>query len=165
MIRSQKENTMTNRFNLYQTAKLALVAGVMALAPSLASAQQECSASSLKGAYAFGGSGFNTMPGPPAVLTASNQVGVATFDGAGKLNIVLTGVSSFGVTPPFTPVSGTYTVNPDCTGLIALKFSDAYTSHAAFALGGSGKTIYAIVLDAAPNTNSLTFTRIHRNFH
>jgi hypothetical protein len=157
---------MTNRFNLYQTAMLGLVAGLMALAPSLASAQQECSASSLKGSYAYGASGFNIMPGSPAVMTPSNQVGVATFDGAGMLNIMLTAVSAFGVIPPFTPFSGTYTVNPDCTGLITLKFgsSDAApVSHAAFALGGSGKTIYAIVVDAAPNTNSLTFTRIKRN--
>jgi len=29
-------------------------------------------------------------------------------------------------------------------------------------IGGSGKTIYAIVVDAAPNTNSLTFTRVGR---
>jgi len=59
----------------------------------------------------------------------------------------------------------THIVNPDCTGLIVLKFgsSDAApVSHAAFALGGSGKTIYAIVVDAAPNTNSLTFTRVGR---
>jgi hypothetical protein len=159
---------MTYRFNLYQTAKLALVAGLMALAPSFASAQQECSVSSLKGAFAYGASGFNISPGPPAVMTASNQVGVATFDGAGKLTIMLTAVSAFGVIPPFTPVSGTYTVNPDCTGQIALKFGNsdaAPVSHAAFALGGSGDTIYAIVVDAAPNTNSLNFTRVYRNLH
>lgn len=156
---------MTNRFNLYQTAKLALVVGLMAFAPSLVSAQQACSASSLDGAYAFAGSGFNTMPGPPVVLTPSNQVGVMTFDGAGNLKVKVTGVSVFGVIPPFTPYSGTYSVNPDCTGLIALIFSDInYTSHAAFAVGGSGKTIHAIVLDNGPaNTFSLTFTKIKRS--
>ena len=155
---------MTNRFNLYQPAKLALVVGLMALAPSLVSAQTQCSASNLNGAYAFAGNGFNTLPGPPVILTPSNQVGVATFDGAGKFNIMLAGVSYFGGTPPFTPLSGTYTVNPDCTGLIALKFGDAFTSHAAFALASSANTIYAIVLDNGPgNTFSLTFTKINRN--
>jgi hypothetical protein len=155
---------MTNRFKLYQTAKLAVVAGVMALAPSLASAQEQCSAATLNGAYAYAGSGFNTLPGPPVILTPSNQVGVMTFDGAGNLKVTMTGVSFFGVIPPFTAYSGTYSVNPDCTGLIALTFSDInYTSHAAFALGGSGKTIHAIVLDNGPgNTFSLTFTRIGR---
>ena len=152
---------MTNSFNLYQTPKLALVVGLMTLAPWLVSAQPTCSASSLNGAYAYGASGFNTFPGPPAVLTPSNQVGIATFDGAGKLNMMLTAVSSFGLIPPFTSFSGTYTINPDCTGVIALKFGDNI-SHAAFALGG--KSIYAIVVDAPPgNTNSLTFTRIKRN--
>ena len=33
---------MTNSFNMYQTAKLALVLGVLALAPSLANAQARC---------------------------------------------------------------------------------------------------------------------------
>lgn len=153
---------MTNRFNLYQTAKLALVVGLMTLAPSLVSAQPTCSVSSLNGAYAYGASGLNTSPGPPAVLSPSNQVGIATFDGAGNVKFMLTATSSYGPIPPFTPFSGTYTVNPDCTGLIALKFTDTSISHAAFALAGN--TIYAIVVDAPPgNTNSLTFTRIKRN--
>ena len=152
---------MTNRFNLYQTAKLALVAGLVSLTPSLVSAEPACSASTLNGAYAYGASGFNTSPGPPAVLSPSNQVGIATFDGAGNVNFMLTATSSFGVVPPFTAFSGTYTVNPDCTGVIALVFGPNI-SHAAFALGGN--TIYAIVVDAPPgNTNSLTFTKIKRN--
>lgn len=155
---------MTNCFNLYQTAKLALVAGLIALAPSLVSAQRQCSVSNLNGAYALAATGFNTLPGPPVMLTPANQVGIATFDGAGKLNIMMTGVNSFGVIPPFTPFSGTYTVNPDCSGLIALTFSDTFTSHGAIAIGNSYKTIYGIVLDNGPgNTNSLTFIKIHRN--
>ena len=154
---------MTSGFNLFQTAKLALVAGLMTLAPSIVSAEPACSASTLNGAYAYGASGFNTAPGPPGVVTPSpsNQVGIVTFDGAGKFKIILTSVSAYGVTPLFIPLSGTYTVNPDCTGIIALKFG-VNISHAAFALAGN--TIYAIVVDAPPgNSNSLTFTKIKRN--
>jgi hypothetical protein len=149
---------MTNRFNLYQTAKLALIAGVMALAPSLAQAQ--CSALNLNGAYGFTAIAFINAGTPPAQSTG-NQVGVATFDGAGKFTILIAGVSAFGNLPPFTPFSGTYTVNPDCTGLIALKFTDTSTSHAAFVIVDSRKTIHAIVLDPGPATNSLTFTKIY----
>ena len=157
---------MTNRFNLYQTAKLALVAGLMTLAPSLVSAEPECSASTLNGAYAYGASGLNTAPGPPGVVTPSpsNQVGIVTFDGAGKFKIILTSVSAYGVTPLFIPFSGTYTVNPDCSGTLTLKFSDTNSSHSAIVIGGAATTIYAIIIDAPlGNTNSLTFTKIQRN--
>ena len=54
------------RFNLYQTAKFALVGVVMALAAGIASAQPRCSV--LNATYVFTFNGTATFPGPTPVL-------------------------------------------------------------------------------------------------
>ena len=142
---------MTNRFNLYRTAKLALVAGLVALAPSLVSAQEpRCSV--LKGAYTFTFSG-STAAGP------YNGVGLTTFDGAGKW----TGSESAnfnGFIIRSQAFSGTYTLNPDCTGTIFAVFPNGVVGKGQdFVVANGGKTINVIGLDDQGQL-STTFTRM-----
>ena len=144
---------MTNRFNLYQTARLALVAGLMTLAPSLVSAQEpRCSV--LKGTYTFVFSGSTSgMP--------FNGVGLTTFDGAGKW----TGIESAnfnGFVIRSQAFSGTYTLNPDCTDTIFAVFPNGAVGKGQdFVLANGGKTINAIGLDDQGQL-STTFTRMRR---
>jgi hypothetical protein len=152
-----KENTMTNRFDLYRTAKLALVVGLMALAPGLASAQSQCAAFNLNGTYAFTFSGTATFPGS-AAPTLYNGLGIGTFDGAGKF----TGTESanFGsFVLRSAALSATYKVNPDCTGIMIAKFPDGSSGNSDLVVADGGKTIHAISVDVG-GTTTLTFTRI-----
>ena len=144
---------MTNRFNLYQTAKLALVVGLMTLAPSLASAQEpRCLV--LKGAYTFAFSATGSTTAGPF-----NGVGLTTFDGAGKW----TGIESVnfnGFIVRWQAFSGTYTLNPDCTGTIIAVFANGVVGKGQdFVVADGGKTINAIGLGDQGLLSS-TFTRM-----
>jgi hypothetical protein len=67
-----------------------------------------CSNSSLRGSYGLHATGTTAVGGPFAA------VGVFSFDGAGSLTGTLF-VRVTDTTIPNIPVTGTYTVNPDCT--------------------------------------------------
>jgi hypothetical protein len=144
---------MTNRFNLYQTTKLALIAGLMTLAPSLVSAQEpRCSV--LKGTYTFAFSATGSTTAGPF-----NGVGLTTFDGAGKW----TGIESVnfkGSIVRSQPFSGTYTLNPNCTGTIIAVFANGVVGAGQdFVVANGGKTINAIGLGDR-GLLSTTFTRM-----
>ena len=90
---------------------LALLA-LVALAPA-AHAAERCSATRLKGNYGFSFSGFFQNQGANLPLSG---VGVGTLDGEGNASATVT-ASFNGVLSTF-PWTGTYSVNPDCTGLM-----------------------------------------------
>lgn len=75
---------------------------------SLVPAKSGCSNASLNGSYGLHATGTTPVGGPFAA------VGVFSFDGAGSLTGTLF-VRVTGTTIPDIPVSGTYTVNSDCT--------------------------------------------------
>jgi hypothetical protein len=150
---------MTKRFHMNRTAQLALITGLMALAAGLANAQApRCSV--LTGTYAFTFNGAAVFPGSPNPVPF-NGVGVQTFDGSGKW----TGTESanFGAfVLRSVPFSGTYTLNPDCTGTATAKFPDGTTGRQDFVVTDGGKMIYAIGVDnTGPGTwLATTFTKM-----
>jgi hypothetical protein len=148
---------MTHRFNMFRTAKFALLAGLIALAPGLASAQAPV-CSILKGTYAHTFSGTFPFPGPPAILAPFNGVGVTTFDGAGNVTITETAIFP-GAVFSHTGSPGIYTLNPDCTGTLTGKDPTIVQPlELAFVVADGGKTIYAVGVDASlPPGSSLTF--------
>ena len=81
---------------------------MLGLAPKI-QAQQQCSNASLRGGYGFHASATVVPAGTP-----KNIVGVFTFDGRGSWTATLTINDNGSVFPQ--PDSGTYLVNPDCTG-------------------------------------------------
>jgi hypothetical protein len=88
---------------------------VVALIPA-AHAAERCTAASLKGNYGFTASGYfpngpGNAPNAPIVAT-----GVTTLDGEG--NVAATVTASFNGDISTFPYTGTYSVNPDCTGLV-----------------------------------------------
>ena len=72
-------------------------------------AQADCSTASLKGDFGLTCQG--TLGGLPAA-----EVGIATYDGKGKVSGKST-ISLNGTILPDVPFEGTYTLNADCTGL------------------------------------------------
>ena len=73
-----------------------------------------CANQSFKGCYGFSVSGAILLPQESETPVPVANVGVFYLDGKGNL----TGheVMNFGGTPFYEEISGTYTVNPDCTG-------------------------------------------------
>jgi hypothetical protein len=93
---------------------LTSIMSVTALASLLAlgidsRAQADCSTASLKGNFGLTCQG--TFGGLPAA-----EVGIATYDGKGKVSGKST-ISANGTILPDVPFEGTYTLNADCTGL------------------------------------------------
>jgi hypothetical protein len=125
---------------------LVLVFSPLIPGPRNAFAQGACSNRTLQGDYGIiieGG-----FPGP----TALRGVGMAHYDGAGHFtqvdHVVVNG------TPPgppqFHPGSGTYTVNPDCTGVTTVNFTDGRPSgQSSFILVRQGAE-WHLVVDNSP---------------
>ena len=74
-----------------------------------------CSVASLQGTYAFRRTGVNNILGGPIA-----QIGIDVFNGDGTRGLIRTTRSNNGVIEDWTdfPPSGSYTVDPDCTGSI-----------------------------------------------
>ena len=135
---------MTHRLNMYKTARLAPVVGLAGLAPGLASAQApHCS--TLAGTYAAIATGTLPIPGN-TVPAPFNAVAIQTFEGAGKWTT--TESANFnGTIRRNATLSGTHTLNPNCTGIMTATFPDGSLGHQDFVIADGGKTIYAIGVD------------------
>jgi hypothetical protein len=131
------------------TAVLVLIA----FAAGSAYAQSEhpaCNNRLIAGHYGFTIEGTKFVgPGPTGA-----QVGVAMtrFDGEGNLSQIDT-VNIGGITAAdwtHTPATGTYTVNPDCTGTFTIDFTDGRPPvQANFVVVENGTEIDTVVTSAA----------------
>jgi len=74
-----------------------------------------CSVASLKGTYAFRRTGVSNVVGG-----AIAQIGINVLNGDGTIGLIRTTRSSNGVIEDWTdhPAPGSYTVDPDCTGVV-----------------------------------------------
>jgi hypothetical protein len=118
-----------------------LVAGV--LLPTVAFAEPPCDASSLSGGYGFHLTGTNlarsalyAIVGRIEVDGQGGFVGSATHSAQGSVSRA-----------KFT---GTYTVNPDCTGTSTMKFENGSTATLDFVLTGDLNEFY--IIDAGQGT-------------
>jgi hypothetical protein len=123
-----------------------LIAIVTLLAPGIAlkaQAQDGCSNSSLNGSFAYKATGTLTAPQPNPGQIAI--VGRSTFDGNGA-----TGgsqiVSSNGFIFPVN-LSGTYQVNPDCTGTFSFQLAPGVTINFFFVIDDNRKELQIIQTD------------------
>ena len=105
---------------------------------------QSCSLETLKGSYGLTFHGLGTsgpVPAPVDAFIPVAGVGTVTFDGSGNLSLFET-VSFGGKVAPLT-TSGTYTVNPDCTG----SLHAVNAAHLNFVVVHKGREILAINTD------------------
>ena len=123
----------------------------MALCPAARAQVAVCSNSTLRGDFAV------VISGQTGVGTASpaprSGVSMTRFDGQG--NVTDTDhIVADGVQPPTdwrTGGTGTYTVNPDCTGKFEVNFTGAPPLILFFVVGKSGNAFRGVV--GAPGAN------------
>jgi hypothetical protein len=142
-------------------AKTFTMAAITALALGVASTanadDKGCSTASLQGTFAYTSTGFITAP--PEIAGPFAETGTQTFDGRGHTTAAVT-LSQNGNILPVT-VTGTYTVNPDCTGTMTLQVSPiAVTVDVFFVIDDSGNGFQAIETDSG-----LVITRVGRKLY
>ena len=104
----------------------------------------QCSNATLTGSYGFKQQGFGLRNSKPAKLgnmIPFATVGVVTFDGAGNASFTLTQVFNSEGGEFFEAIPGTYTVNSDCTGTIAIE---DFGLHFYMVTVGGGAELFAI---------------------
>ena len=104
----------------------------------------QCSNATLTGSYGFRQQGFGLRNSKPAKLgnmIPFATVGVVTFDGAGNASFTLTQVYNSSGGDFFEAIPGTYTVNSDCTGTIAIE---DFGLHFYMVTVGGGAELFAI---------------------
>jgi hypothetical protein len=122
-----------------------LVLLAFSLSPAALADNKGCSNASLKGTFAFTGTGF--FVAPPALAGPLAEVGTQNFDGRGATTYTAT-LSQNGNIVPVT-ATGTYTVNPDCTGTMTVQVAPfGITLHISFAIANSGNEFHAIETEA-----------------
>jgi hypothetical protein len=140
---------MQRRFTLVTLFSVAIVIPALYQAPKAhATAVQPhnrgCSVASLNGTYAFRRTGVNNVLGGPIA-----QIGIEVFNGDGTRGSIRTTRSSNGDIRDWTDESpsGSYTVDPDCTG--SFFDADGTKTHNLIVLG-KGRGYF--LLSVAPDT-------------
>jgi hypothetical protein len=107
-----KHSTIAKTFPIAAITALAL-----GIAPTAKADDKGCSNATLQGTFAFTSTGFITAP--PVIAGPFAEVGTQTFDGRGGTTVAAT-ASQNGNIAQLT-LTGTYTVNPDCTGTVTAQ--------------------------------------------
>ena len=111
--------------------------------PEQAWSDKPCSLQTLKGTYAYHCSGVHLGTGQPVYVAFA---GKDHYNGDGTL----TGVYSFsenGTLSHNISYTGTYTVNPDCTGTLTTKDVNGVVVHADLFFGHDGEEIHFVLTD------------------
>jgi len=123
---------------------VAVFALALAGAPAAKAADRGCSNATLKGAYSDQDSGTIVGVGPFA------GVNVDSFDGKGHLTI--SGVSSLNGNVSPGVETGTYQVNPDCTGSYTVS-GGGVTIDGYFVIDHGGNELQIVITDAGTVIN------------
>jgi len=136
-----KRITIAKAFTIAAFTALAL--GVTATANAY---DKGCSNATLKGTFAEKDTGFimNTPPAPASLFAGVN---LDTFDGKGTITAI--GFATVDGNGGPQTESGTYTVNPDCTGTYEVQIppGGSFTAHASFVIDDGGNELQIIVTD------------------
>jgi hypothetical protein len=107
-----KRSTIAQSFTAAAVTVLAL-----GLLPTANAQNKGCSNASLQGTYAYTSTG--TITSPAALAGPVAEVGMQTFDGQGNTTATAL-ISQNGNITPLT-ITGTYTMNQNCTGTLTLQ--------------------------------------------
>lgn len=114
------------------------------LATTLTAHASACSNKTIQGTYAFTVHG-QILAGPAPLLV--DGVARTTFDGEGNLTQVDAVAINGGVAPGWRPGSGSYSVNPDCTGTMTLLPAGMAPLNLQILVSQSGRTIHTVVIN------------------
>ncbi len=144
-----KRSTIRKTFTMAAVTALAL-----ALSSTAKADDKGCSNATVQGTFAYTSTGYITAP--PAYAGPFAEVGTQTFDGKGGTTAAVMSSQNGNILP--LTVTGTYTVNPDCTGTMTLQVSPiAVTVDVSFVIDDAGNGFQAIETDAG-----FVITRIGR---
>jgi len=122
-----------------------LLALALVVSSPLMSHASACSNSTIQGSYASTIHGTLLLPNGSTLLI--NGISKATFDGKGNVTGVDAVADNGNLTPGWRPSTGTYSVNPDCTGTETIVVSGLPDLHLQFIVAQSGNTIHQVVID------------------
>ena len=105
-----------------------------------------CSNLTIKGTYAFTIHGTVFLPGgaPPLLI---DGLAKPTFDGNGIITQLDAVAVNGNVAPGWRLSTGTYSVNPDCTGTQTIVIPGNPDLHTQIVVAQSGNTIHGMVID------------------
>ncbi len=126
--------------------RISLILLVMALAASseVTANTRVCADSTIKGTYAFTIHGQILTPRGPILV---DGIAKTTFDGDGELTQVAAVAINGNIPLIWSPSTGTYTVNSDCTGTMTLTSPGQPTLHFAILVSQSGNHIHNVITD------------------
>ena len=140
---------------------LVLLAGIVAVAGQARAGEGEgagvvCSNGMIQGEYIFTVHGKTLNPPDGKVTGLQDAIGIIKFDGLGKFiqedYVLINGAQPLPKGSPagFQHESGTYKVNPDCTGMmhVVIVPPDKFTRDKALVVSKDGRKIHAIVTKA-----------------
>ena len=112
------------------------------------SAAKRCSDATLRDSFGYTSTGtLLESYVPPPFAGPFGEAGRQTFDGKGNTNATATVSSNGNIST--VGINGTYTVNSDCTGSMALNIPDFDTTvHANFVIDDNGTELRAISTDS-----------------
>ena len=111
--------------------------------PEQALSEKPCSLRTLKGTYVYHCAGVQMVDGQPVHFAFA---GKDHYNGDGTM----TGVYSFsdnGAISQHVSYTGTYTVNPDCTGAFTTKDENGVVGHADLFFGRDGEEVSFVLTD------------------
>jgi hypothetical protein len=121
-----------------------LLIGGLATTRQKVHADGGCSVASLKGGYSFSSSGF--FFDNSGNLGVESIVGRLLADGSGSGSGTET-ASLEGTSYRAVPFTGTYTVNPDCTGSLAVQATGGSVSSLDFVITANGTMLQYVYTD------------------
>lgn len=125
-------------------AVLVLAAGLCSTSVTAFADDEVCSVASLSGSYGIQSTGSIVAFGPIGTIA---EAGVIKFDGSGRVAQTTTVSLSGTIVPNRSSLSGSYLVNPDCTGDLALLLpvpGGTTTSALHFVIVNHGKEILLV---------------------
>jgi hypothetical protein len=138
---TMKRSTIAKTFTLAAFTALAL-----GVAPAAKAQANGCSNASLQSRFVFKGVGF--IISPAAVAGPFDDVNTLIFDGNGAVTADAGSVSQNGNIIPVTE-TGTYQVNPDCSGTYTVLISPlGFTAHYFFVIDDNGNELQIICTDS-----------------
>ena len=132
---------MKSRISLFLLT-LALAASSTLTLTTHASA---CSNSTIQGSYAFTIHGTVFLPDGSTLLI--DGLAKTTFDGKGNITQLDAVAANGNIAPGWASNTGTYSVNPDCTGTVTVTNGSQPPLHLQMIVAQSGNTIHDMVID------------------
>ena len=125
---------------------LLLLTFALAASSTLTAHASGCTIRTMKGAWVQHLQGLIFLPdGTSLVLTGVTK---STYDGLGNISVLDASGVNGNVPTGWRTGSGTYTVNPDCTGTETISFPGQADIHAQFVVAQSGNKLHYVNIDA-----------------